>query len=186
MPKDLKRPQPSSSIANALDNALDIDASRAAMGQPSARQVVSTNAAPAATPAGAPTLRLASGGGAAALASPAPAATPAAPPLSTAPTGELPTVKRQFQLTASADQVLKRLIDAYSDATGLDITGSEFFRAMLYGMEHTVELHEREARTLGALRRAKNDPWLLHKRDELEKKLAHAFVAAMRAAPTLE
>lgn len=186
MPKDLNRPQPSSSIANALDNALDMEASRAAMGHSTVRQVVSTNTTPAATPVAAPALRLASAAGSAVLASPAPAATPAPPALSTAPTGELPTVKRQFQLTASADQILKRLIDAYSDATGLDITGSELFRAMLYGMEHTPELHEREARTLGTLRRAKNDPWLLHKRDELEKKLARAFVAAMRAAPTLE
>jgi hypothetical protein len=47
-------------------------------------------------------------------------------------------------------------------------------------------VHAREARSIGRLKRPKNDAWLFHKRDELERTIARAFVAAMRAAPAME
>jgi len=72
---------------------------------------------------------------------------------------------------------------AYSRATGLELTRSEFLRAVLSALEPTIALHEREATGIGPLRRAKNEAWLLHKRDELERAIARAFTAAMRAAP---
>jgi hypothetical protein len=92
---------------------------------------------------------------------------------------------RQFQLTPTADAALKQLIEAYSRATGLQLTRSEFLRAMLCALSEALPFHEREAATIGPLRRAKNEPWLFHKRDELERAIARAFTAAMRAAPSL-
>lgn len=54
------------------------------------------------------------------------------------PTGEPPTVVRQFQITASTDATLQRIIAAYSQATGLKLTNSEFLRAVLHALEPTV------------------------------------------------
>src|SRR5262249_33871733 len=102
------------------------------------------------------------------------------------PTGEPPTVIRQFQITASTDATLQRIVEAYSKATGLKLTNSEFLRAVLHALEPTVALHAREAGAIGHLRRSKNEPWLFHERDARERAIARAFVAAMRAAPTME
>jgi len=105
---------------------------------------------------------------------------------STVPTGESPSVFRQFRLTPSADETLQSLVDAYSLATGMQLTRSEFLRAILYALRPTIALHAREARGIGPLRRPKNEARLFHKRDELEHAIGRAFNAASRAAPMLE
>lgn len=102
------------------------------------------------------------------------------------PTGEPPTVVRQFQITASTDATLQRIIAAYSQATGLKLTNSEFLRAVLHALGPTVALHAREASAIGPLKRTKNEPWLFHERDGRERAIARAFVLAMRAAPVME
>ena len=102
------------------------------------------------------------------------------------PTGERALVMRQFQLTPSADATLQEMIAAYSQATGLELTRSEFLRAVLHALSPAVALHEREARTIGRLKRPKNEAWLFNRRDEIEHAIARAFVAAMLAAPSLE
>ena len=102
------------------------------------------------------------------------------------PTGERAVVMRQFQLTPSADATLQEMIASYSQATGLELTRSEFLRAVLHALSSTVLLHQREARSIGRLKRPKNEAWLFNKRDELERSIARAFVAAMRAAPSME
>ena len=102
------------------------------------------------------------------------------------PTGESASVMRQVQLTPTADATLKALMDAYGRATGLELTRSEFLRAALHALAPTVQIHERAAAGIGRLRRAKNEARLFHKRDELERRIAGAFTAAMRAAPNFE
>lgn len=102
------------------------------------------------------------------------------------PTGQPADVLRQFQLTASADAALKRVMRTYGEASGLDLNRSEFVRSLVRVLEHAIPQHELSARTIGALRRPKNDPWLLHKRDELEQRLARAIHSALRSAPLLE
>ena len=101
------------------------------------------------------------------------------------PTGERALVMRQFQLTPSADATLRNVIATYGHATGLELTRSEFLRAVLHALSHTVAFHEREARAIGRLKRPKNEAWLFDRRDELEHAIAKAFTAAMRAAPTM-
>jgi hypothetical protein len=93
---------------------------------------------------------------------------------------------RQFQLTPTADATLRAVIDAYSQGTGIELTRSEFLRAVLQALAPALEFHQREGRGLGPLKRSKNEPWLLHKRDELERMIARAFTAAMRASPAMK
>ena len=102
------------------------------------------------------------------------------------PTGERAVVMRQFQLTPSADATLQEVIAVYSQATGLEMTRSEFLRAVLHALSPAVVFHEREARTIGRLRRPKNEARLFNVRDDLERAIARAFTAAMRAVPTME
>src|SRR5262245_58093529 len=174
MAKRLERLQPSSSIANVLD----LDAARAAIGEPSRHQLVVTAIDPGAEHDGQePSPAPVPSGAAQAQSSVAPTA---------APTGEFPRVMRQIKLTPTADATLQAVIDAYSRATGLELTRSEFVRALILALGHTSGLHEREARGIGRLRRPKNEARLFHKRDELERSIARAFIAAMRGAPVME
>lgn len=172
MAKKLERPQPSSSIANVLS----LDAARAATGDPSRHQLVSTDAFDRAEAA--PTFG--ERGDA------VPSSVDLTRASSAAPTGEFPRVFRQFRLTRSADDTLQAITDAYGRATGLQLTRSEFLRAILCALRHALPMHEREARQIGPLRRPKNEARLFHKRDELERAIARAFIAAMRVAPAME
>jgi hypothetical protein len=95
-------------------------------------------------------------------------------------------VLRQFQLTPSADATLPRVKRAYSEGSGRDLSRSEFMRALIHVLEHTIPQQERAARSVEPLRRRKNDPWNLHKRAELERTLARAIQEAFRAAPPME
>ena len=186
MAERLKREQPTSSIANALN----LGAVRAATEpQPKAPDLVAPLAANGAIStafAVSPVMPTVASSAPNARIALVPPAVESHAALSRDRTGEPADIMRQFQLTRSTDRVLKRLMSAYSEATGIAISGSELLRAILHGLERTIELHEREARAAGPFRRSKNDPWLLHKRDELERSLARAFVAAMRAAPAFE
>ena len=95
--------------------------------------------------------------------------------------GEVPDVPRQFTLTAKTDRVLKKLIGTYSDATGMDLKHSELLRAILTAVEHAMPELAREAQEVGRLRRPKNDRGREAEREEVERKIARAFVAGMRA-----
>lgn len=162
MPEPLRREQPSSSVATLFRK----DVARAAVATPSAQPHVPPPADERQSePVARPDTR---------------------PATAAAPTGEPAAVLRQFQLTDAADNTLRRVMRAYSEASGLDLNRSEFLRALLAVLEHTIPHHDRAARAIGPLRRPKNDPWLLHKRDELERQLARALHAAFRAAPPME
>jgi hypothetical protein len=175
MAEKLTRTQPTSSIANALN----LDAVRAATDptpEPAAHAAIPTQRATVVTVPIAPRTQMLQ----------RQPATDPQPYASREPTGERAVVMRQFQLTPSADATLQGVIAAYSQATGLDVTRSEFLRAVLYALSHTVGFHEREARTIGRLKRPKNEARLFNMRDELERAIAKAFTAAMRAAPRME
>ena len=163
MPEPLKKEQPSSSVATIFRK----DVARAAVGAIGAHAPV---APPLEVPEPEPR-----------IARPEPR--PAAP---TQPTGEPADVMRQFQLTPAADATLRRVMRAYSESSGVDLNRSEFLRAVLHVLEHSIPQHERAARSVGTLRRPKNDPWQLHKRDELERRLARAIQEAFRSAPPME
>jgi hypothetical protein len=98
-----------------------------------------------------------------------------------AATGEPASVPRQFVLTPSSDRVLKKIVAVYSDATRLDLKHSEFLRAMLVAVEHALPELAREAAQIGQLKRPKNDRGNEAVRDQMERRIAEAFVAGMRA-----
>lgn len=132
MAEKLKRTPPSSSIANALS----LDAVRAAIEPappPTASSVVPLPIAARHVPL------------------PQRPPSPEQPPVAREPSGEPASIVRQFQLTPAADAVLKSLLERYSQATGLELTRSEFLRAILRALGPTVDLHEREARGIGPL-----------------------------------
>ena len=186
MAEKLKRTQPTSSIANALN----LDAVRAAT-DPAPAPVRATPPPVEAPPRESPVFPQRTS----VVAFP-PQAASSLPQRPTAseprafptrePTGEPPSAIRQIQLTPSTDATLERMLSAYSRATGLQLSRSEFLRAVLYALAPTVELHAREAGAIGPLKRPKNEAWLFHKRDELERAIARAFTAAMRAAPVMD
>ena len=127
MPKPLDKPQPSSSVANMLD----LGVGAAALAKPSRREnVPPTPVANELPPQPAP---------------------PAEPP------GEPANIHRQFILTRSADETLKKLVRIYSRAGGVDLKSSEVMRAVLGALEHAAPELEREAARIGKLKRPKND-----------------------------
>lgn len=189
MAEKLKRIQPTSSIANALN----LDAVRAATDSTAELTVPTEKALSKLPELSAPIVSPVQRASVVAM----PTALPrqsyqhqVAPCLqsfaSREPTGEPAVVMRQFQLTPSADATLQSLVRTYGQATGLELTRSEFLRAVLRALSSTVSFHEREARTIGRLKRPKNEARLFNKRDELEQTIARAFVAAMRGAPSME
>jgi hypothetical protein len=102
------------------------------------------------------------------------------------PTGELANITRQFILTSSTDETLKRLLAVYSRASGANLTNSHVLRAILKAVSHAMPELEREATRLRALKRPSNARGKEALREEFEKKLATAFVAGMRAAAVYE
>ena len=67
------------------------------------------------------------------------------------PAGEPANMHRQFILTRSADETLKKLVRIYSRAGGVDLKGSEVMRAVLIALEHAAPELEREAARIGRL-----------------------------------
>lgn len=89
-------------------------------------------------------------------------------------------------VTARTDRVLKRLVSTYSDATRIDLKHSEVLRAILVAVEHAMPELLREANGIGVIRRPKNDRGREAEREQLERRIAKAFVAGMRASGLLE
>jgi hypothetical protein len=99
---------------------------------------------------------------------------------------EIEIIPRQFTLRANSDRVLKDVVSVYSSATGLDLKHSEFLRSVLIAVEHAMPEITREAKLIGRLKRPKNDRGTEEIREQMERIIAKAFVAAMRAAGTLD
>jgi hypothetical protein len=98
------------------------------------------------------------------------------------PAGEPANIHRQFIMTRSADETLKKLVRIYSRAGGVDLKGSEVMRAVLIALEHAAPELEREAARVGRLKRPKNDRGNEGLRDRLERRIARAIIAGVKAA----
>ena len=118
--------------------------------------------------------------------SPAPIANEIPPqPVVLEAVGEPANIHRQFILTRSTDETLKRLVNIYSKATGVDLKGSEVMRAVLIALEHAAPELEREAAHIGRLKRPKNERGNEGLRDRLERRIARALIAGTRATTIL-
>jgi hypothetical protein len=106
-------------------------------------------------------------------------------PATAEPTGEPANIHRQFILTNSTDETLKKLVNIYSKATGVDLKGSEIMRAVLIALEHATPELEREATHIGRLKRPKNERGNEGLREQLERRLARAIIAGTRATTVL-
>ena len=102
-------------------------------------------------------------------------------PVQADPPGEPANIHRQFILTRSADDTLKKLVRIYSRAGGVDLKSSEVMRAVLVALEHAAPELEREATRIGRLKRPKNDRGNEGLRDRLERRIARAIIAGLRA-----
>lgn len=156
MPKPLREPQPTSSVARLLD--LDA-AARAVRKQPSdtepSRQTYHLG--------------------------PQLAAAPISPS-----TGETPRIKRELVLTHSADQAFTRLVEVYHQATGTRLTASHVARAMFKGVAHCMDQLERHAKKNGPLRLPSNARGRELERERFEARIADAFIAGIRASAALD
>lgn len=93
-----------------------------------------------------------------------------------------PAIKREFVLTAAADETFSRLLFLFRKATGTRMSGSHIFRMMMIAVEHSMTSLERETRTLGAHRLPPNGSDHESQRHAFEERLAEAFVAGLRSA----
>jgi hypothetical protein len=107
-------------------------------------------------------------------------------PIQNNTTGEPANIHRQFILTESTDETLKKLVGIYSKATSIDLKASEVMRAVLMALEHAAPELEREAAHIGRLKRPKNERGKEALRDQLERRIARAIIAGARAANVLE
>ncbi len=144
---------------SSVSNMLDLAVGAAALSKPSARETVA----------------------------PTPLANEITPlPKHSKTTGEPTNVYRQFILTRSTDETLKRVLSVYSKATGVDLKASEVMRAVLIALEHATPELEREAARIGRLKRPKNERGNEDLRDQLERRIAGAIIAGTRAAKVFE
>jgi hypothetical protein len=100
------------------------------------------------------------------------------------PTGEVPDIARQFTLTRSTDRTLKRIVEVFADATGLELRHSELLRAILYAAALALPALIEEASKIGPLRRPKNERGREAQREAVERRIAFAFAAALRSTTT--
>ncbi len=144
---------------SSVSNMLDLAVGAAALSKPSARE--STKPTPIANEI------------------------PQTPRLNTK-TGEQTNIHRQFILTSSTDETLKKIVGIYSRATGTDLKASEIMRAVLIALEHAAPELEREAGHIGRLKRPKNERGNEDLREQLERRIARAIIAGARATNVFE
>src|SRR6516225_4742791 len=94
------------------------------------------------------------------------------------PTGETPTIKREFILTPQADETLKHLVDLFSRATGTQVTNSHLLRAALKALAEAMPAIERGASELGPLKRPSNARGREAERERYEEAIARAISRA--------
>jgi hypothetical protein len=107
-------------------------------------------------------------------------------PVAVEPPGEPANLPRQFILTRSTRDTLRKLVRIYSRAGDVELKGSEVLRAILIALEHASPELEREAARIGRLKRPKNERGNEGLRDRLERRIARAIVAGMKATTMLE
>lgn len=161
MPKPLREPPPSSSVARLLD----LGAAARAVAEP--LQI--------ATPA--EDHRRSSQG------ETIPGATTSARDTAT---GEKPQIKRELVFTPSSDETFSRLVELYRRGTGTKLTASHVARAMMKGVSHCMDYLEKEARKIGQLKLPSNARGRELERERFEARIADAFITGIRSAPAID
>lgn len=164
MPKPLREPPPSSSVARLLD----LDAAARAVAIPATTVAPDDECVAAAQVVLHP-----------ARETTAERPTPARRP-------EHPHVKRELVLTPTADDTFTRLVEAYRRGTGTRLTASHVARAMLKGVAHCMDYLEKEARRIGPLKLPSNARGRELDRERFEARIADAFIAGIRSAPAMD
>jgi len=165
MPKPLRQPPPSSSVARLLD----VEAATRAL----APSKPAATSAPQQTP----------------LVSSSPPAEQPTPSNVVSPqfplnqrTGEPANLKRELVLSPSTDQAFERLVELYRRATGTRLSNSHVARAVLKGVSACFLALEREAETIGQLKLPGNARGREGERERFEERIAEAFVNGVRSA----
>jgi hypothetical protein len=96
-----------------------------------------------------------------------------------------PYSKRELVLTRPADEALTRLVDVYRHATGTRLTTSHVARAILNGVAHCMDQLEKHAKRLGPLRLPSNARGKVLERERFEARIADAFIEGIRASSSL-
>jgi len=173
MPKPLREPPPSSSVARLLD----VDAASRATappdrGEPATSPPSPSNDPPSASHREQPVAYEA--GAAANIVSPR-------FPLHR-PTGEPANVKREFVLSPSTDETFTRLLELYRRSTGTRLSGSHVARAMLKGISQCMDSIQREAALIGRQKLPSNARGREGERERFEEAVAKSFIAGIRSA----
>lgn len=97
-------------------------------------------------------------------------------------TGETPNIKRELVLTRSADETLTRLVEHYRRVTRTRLTTSHVVRAMLKSVAHRFEQLESEGNTIGLLKLPSNARGKELERERFEARIADAFASGMHSS----
>lgn len=107
---------------------------------------------------------------------------PRAKPSRAALTEETSGTKREIVLSMSTDETFTRLIELYRRSTGTRLSGSHVVRAMLRGVSKCFEALEREAADIGRLKLPSNARGREGERNRFEDTIAEAIVNGIRSA----
>lgn len=99
---------------------------------------------------------------------------------------ESPHIKRELVLTPSADEAFTRIVEIYRRATGTRLTTSHVARAIMRGLLHCIHHLEKEAKRIGPMKLPANAKGRELERDRFEARIADAFIAGIRAAPAMD
>jgi hypothetical protein len=100
--------------------------------------------------------------------------------------GETPRVKRELVLTHSADEALTRLVELYRRATGTRLTTSHIARAMLMAVTHCFDQLEKHAKKIGGMKLPSNARGREFERERFEARIADAFVEGIRTSTAMD
>jgi len=95
-------------------------------------------------------------------------------------------VNRQFKLQDEVDNILKQLVDVFSDATGVDIKMTEVLVGLLRAAEHGMPHIEHAATKISLPKRPKNDPLNFKRKDDFIKEISRALVLGMRESGAMK
>lgn len=89
-------------------------------------------------------------------------------------------INRQFKFQDDVDEILKKLVDIFSDATGVDIKMTEVLVGLLRAAEHGIPHIEHAATKISLPKRPKNDPLNFKRKEDFIKEISRALVLGMR------
>jgi hypothetical protein len=101
-------------------------------------------------------------------------------------TSEAPTIKREFMVTQWTDDIFLQAVNLISRATGTRLSYSHFFRILIKCIAHAMPELQQELARLGQLKRPSNAPGSQAAREEYERAVASAIVAALQSSPPFD